>query len=121
MLKLAATHADAWNAWFTAYGNRPEAIATLREKVDAACASVGRDPATLERTVAVLVQVGEGEVARRGGPQEKAPPLRGSAQEIAAGLRALAAEGISHSQLVVDPITVGSIERLGEVLEVLDR
>jgi probable F420-dependent oxidoreductase len=119
MLRLAAAHADAWNAWFTWYGNRPEGIAAVRESVDAACADVGRDPATLERTVAALVQLETGEVARRGGPSEKAPPIRGPDEDIARVLRAYAAEGISHIQLVVDPITVASIERLGPVLDAL--
>jgi probable F420-dependent oxidoreductase len=121
MLRIAARHADAWNAWFTLYGNRPEGLAPLREKVDVACASVGRDPATLARTVAALIQVDEGEVPRRGGPPGTAPPLRGTAEELADRLRAFAAEGISHVQLVVDPITVDSIERLGSVLQALDR
>src|SRR5207249_7436334 len=67
MLRLAATHADAWNAWFSWYGNRPQGDASLRGKVDAACAATGRDPSTLERTVSVLIQVGEGELARRVG------------------------------------------------------
>ena len=40
---------------------------------------------------------------------------------IAEQLRAFAAEGITHVQLVVDPITVESIEALGAVLEHLDR
>jgi probable F420-dependent oxidoreductase len=120
MLRLVAAHADGWNAWFTWFGNRPEGLPALRDKVDAACASVGRDPSTLARTVAILVQVGEGEVARRGGPSEEAPPLRGTAEDVAATLRAFAAEGISHVQLVVDPITVESIERLAPVLEALD-
>jgi probable F420-dependent oxidoreductase len=121
MLRLAAQHADAWNAWFTWFGNRPEGIAALREKVDAACAEVGRDPATLARTVAVLVQLEGAEVARRGGPQEKVPPLRGSPEELADQFHAFAAEGISHIQLVVDPITVRSIERLAPVLRALSR
>jgi hypothetical protein len=82
---------------------------------------VGRDPSTLARTVAVLVQVEEGAVARRGGPPETVPPLRGAAEELAAHLRAFAEKGISHVQLVVDPITVRSIERLGPVLETLTR
>ena len=121
MLRLAAAHADAWNAWFSWFGNRPEGAAELREKVDAACAEVGRDPGTLVRTAAVLVQVEGEEPPVRGGPQEKAPPIVGSAVEIADALRAFAAEGIAHVQLVVDPITVTSIERLGAVLEELDR
>ena len=119
MLRLTAQHADAWNAWFTWFGNRPEGIAALRQKVDAACAEAGRDPATLMRTAAVLVQLEQGKVARRGGPQEQSPPLRGSAEELADQLRAFAAEGISHVQLVVDPITVRSIERLAPVLQIL--
>jgi probable F420-dependent oxidoreductase len=117
MLLLAARHADAWNAWFTWYGNRPAGLAALREKVDAACAEAGRDPATLERTAAVLVQLEGGAVARRGGPQEPAPPLRGTVEELADQLRAFDAAGITHVQLVVDPITVRSIERLGPVLD----
>ena len=121
MMRLAAAHADAWNAWFTWYGNRPEGIAALRKKVDAACAAEGRDPATLERTVAVLVQVEDGQITPRGGPEEKAPPVRGSPDEVAEALRAFAAEGISHIQLVLDPITVASIEWMRPVLETLDR
>jgi probable F420-dependent oxidoreductase len=120
MLELAAAHADAWNTWFSWYGNRPEGLASLRGKVDAACESVGRDPATLERTVAVLVQVGEGDVAQRGGPVEERSPIRGSADEMAEALRAISAEGISHVQLVVEPITVESIASLSPVLEALD-
>jgi alkanesulfonate monooxygenase SsuD/methylene tetrahydromethanopterin reductase-like flavin-dependent oxidoreductase (luciferase family) len=118
MLRLAAAHADAWNAWFTWFGNRPEGIAALRRDVDAACEEVGRDPATLERTVAVLVQVEAGDVARRGGPHEKAPPI--TSGELREHLGAFAAQGISHVQLVIDPITVASIEHVGGVLQQTD-
>ncbi|HEU5170964.1 MAG TPA: LLM class flavin-dependent oxidoreductase [Gemmatimonadales bacterium] len=121
MLHLAAQHADAWNAWFTWYGNRPEGIPVLRGNVDAACAAVGRDPATLARTVAALIQIQGKEVAIRGGKQERVPPLRGLVEELAGDLRAFAAEGISHVQLVVDPITIDSIERLAPVIQALDR
>lgn len=119
MLRLTARYADAWNAWFTDYDNRPDGIATLRERVDAACADVGRDPSTLVRTAAVLVQVEGDEVAVRGGGQERPAPRRGSPEELADQLRAFAAEGISHVQLVIDPITVRSIERLAPMLQLL--
>jgi probable F420-dependent oxidoreductase len=121
MLRLAARHADAWNAWFTWYANRTEGIAALRDGVDAACLDVGRDPSTLERTVAVLVQLGGGDVARRGGRFEPAPPLKGPPDELAEALRAFGEEGISHVQLVLEPITLESIERMAPVLDALDR
>jgi probable F420-dependent oxidoreductase len=120
MLELTARHADAWNAWFTEYGNRPEGLGALCRRVDSACAAVGRDPATLTRTVAALVKLGEGEPTIRGSARDRVEPLRGSAPELAEGLRRFAAEGIAHVQLVVDPITVESIERLGAVLVELD-
>jgi probable F420-dependent oxidoreductase len=119
MLRLAAAHGDAWNAWFTEHGNSPEGIAPLRGRVDAACAAVGRDPGTLERTVAVLVQMEDREVTTRGGGQPPAPPIRGSSEQMAEALLGFAAEGISHVQLVVDPITIRSIVRLGPMLEAI--
>ena len=41
--------------------------------------------------------------------------------ELAADLRRFASEGISHVQLVVDPITIESIDSLAGMLEALDR
>ena len=119
MLRLAAAYADSWNAWFSWYGNRPEGVRTLRERVDAACREVGREPSTLERTVAVLVQLARGGVTERGDPKDTAPPIQGSSEEIADQLRAFAAEGIARVQLVLDPITVASIEGLAPVLQTL--
>jgi alkanesulfonate monooxygenase SsuD/methylene tetrahydromethanopterin reductase-like flavin-dependent oxidoreductase (luciferase family) len=121
MLRVAAASADSWNAWFSWYGNRPSGIAPLRERVDAACLEVGRDPSTLERTVAVLLQLENGRAARRGGSEEEAPPLTGSPDELAAHLGDFAAEGIAHVQLVLDPITVRSIEHLAPMLDTLHR
>src|SRR5687768_28470 len=76
MLRLAAQHADAWNAWFSWYGNSVDGLRGLREKVDAACEAVGRDPTTLERTVAVLVHMEPEPVHRRGGSFDPVPPVR---------------------------------------------
>lgn len=49
MLRITVRHAHEWNAWGT-----PETTAPLVERVDAACADEGRDPATLHRSVQAL-------------------------------------------------------------------
>ncbi len=48
------------------------------------------------------------------------PALKGSSEAIAEELRAYARAGIGAVQLVLDPITAGSIEAFGAVLELLD-
>jgi alkanesulfonate monooxygenase SsuD/methylene tetrahydromethanopterin reductase-like flavin-dependent oxidoreductase (luciferase family) len=121
MLALTMPYVDSWNAWYSWTGNRPEGVAPLREKVDAACTAAGRKPAEVERTVAVLVRL-PGAVGRREvDPSEQVAPVEGSPDEIAEALRAYAREGIGHVQLVIDPITEASIEALAPVLERLDR
>jgi alkanesulfonate monooxygenase SsuD/methylene tetrahydromethanopterin reductase-like flavin-dependent oxidoreductase (luciferase family) len=122
MLRLTMPHADAWNSWFADFGNRPEGVASLREIVDDACRDVGRDPADVERTVAVMVRLPDGEGRLQGDYANDAPPpLEGSPTEMAETLRAYRREGITHVQLVLDPITRASIEAVAPVLTELDR
>ena len=122
MLAIGAPHVASWNAWYADTGNRPAGVAALRTKVDRAARTAGRDPAEIERTVAVLVRLSGGAGRLQG---DTAPgglqPLRGTAEMIAHELRAYAREGIGHVQLVLDPITLRSIEELAPVLELLDR
>jgi len=122
MLEIAAPHVDAWNAWFDAFGNRPAGIGPLRERVDAAARAAGRDPSEVQRTVAVQVRLPGGRGRVQGDTANDAvPPVDGAPEEIATALRAFAAEGIAHVQLVVDPITLASLDALAPVLEDLDR
>lgn len=121
MLAIGAPHIDAWNSWYADYGNRPDGLGELRARVDEACRAAGRDPAAVERTVAVLVRMPGGTGRVQGDAREGPPPLEGPPEVIAEGLRAFAAAGIGHVQLVVDPITESSVEALGRVLELLDR
>ena len=122
MLAITIPHVDAWNAWYDGFGNRPEGVAALRDRVDAACRDAGRDPAAIARTVAVQVRLrgGSGRLAGEAG-RPPIPPVTGSPEEIAGALRAFADEGISHVQLVVDPITLASLDELAAVLQALDR
>jgi probable F420-dependent oxidoreductase len=122
MLAITLPHVEAWNAWYVDTENAPAGVAPLREKVDAACRAVGRDPATVERTVAALVRLPGGQGRVQGQVlEEPVAPLEGPPEAIVEAFRAYAAEGIGHLQLVLDPITVGSIEALAPVLEALDR
>ena len=122
MLRIAAPHVDAWNAWYADTRNRPDGVAALRDRVDAACRDVGRDPAEIERTVAVQVRLpgGTGRIMGDTSATQAVTPLEGPPDRIAHELRAYAREGIGHVQLVVDPITAGSIEALAPVLAALD-
>ena len=117
MLSIALPHVDAWNSWYRDIGNRPAGVPALRERVDAACRTVGRDPAAIERTVAVLVQLPGGTGRDHGETANEPAPVGGSAGDIAEHLRGFADEGIGEVQLVVDPITATSIEALAPVLE----
>ena len=120
MLRIAAPHVHAWNSWFADIGNDPAGIARLRDVVDAACRDVGRDPTEVERTVAVLVQYPNGTGRIQGSYAEAPPPpLTGPPEVLADRLRAYAEAGIGHVQLVIDPITRGSIEAFVPVLRLL--
>jgi probable F420-dependent oxidoreductase len=115
MLELTARHADGWNVWFSGFNNKLEDLVELLKKVYAACEAVGRDPATLERSAAIKVEVG---------PHRPSPmstdPISGSPEEIAATLRKYAEAGISHLQVWVEPTNLEGIAAFRKVLEELD-
>jgi alkanesulfonate monooxygenase SsuD/methylene tetrahydromethanopterin reductase-like flavin-dependent oxidoreductase (luciferase family) len=120
MLRLTLPHVDAWNAWWSDFANQPEGFARRNAQVDEVCAEVGRDPAEVERSAAVLVGAPGGTGRVMGGyPAEPVEPIRGDPAEVAERLAAFA-PGAGHLQVVLDPITVGSIEWLGQVVALLD-
>ncbi len=120
MLALTVPYVDAWNAWFSWTGNRPEGVTPLRAKVDAACVAAGRKPSEIQRTVAVLVRLPGATGRREADPSQEVTPLQGTPEVIADGLRDYVRQGIGHIQLVIDPITEASLEALAPVLEKLD-
>ena len=58
LLRLAARHADGWNTCWTW---TPDAYAERLRVLEDACASVGRDPATMWRTLGLYALCGEDE------------------------------------------------------------
>ena len=126
MMACMAKYADLWNAYYDDTHNLVDGIRRLRPIVDEACRKEGRDPATLERTVTVLMAdsdadawwdrlpssnyVGEGPLK----------PLTGSAQQMAETLLEYAGLGISHIQICLEPTTTKTIEALAATLEAVD-
>jgi len=125
MLDLTARYADSWNTFLDL---KPNDVAAAMAPLDAALHAIGRDPATLGRTVLLSVDL---DLPRQHPPsvaygrtraQEAADGavLTGDAAHIAAQLRKYAAAGINHIIVFLDPDTVEGIEGFGEVLELLD-
>lgn len=95
-MRIAARWGDAVNV------NRPLAtvddLAAIQTSVAAACAAVGRDPATLQVTGWARIAVGDG-----GSGVRREGWLAGSPAEIGATARALRRGGLGHLTLYVAP------------------
>ena len=112
VLGIALPHVDAWNTWYTDFGNTAEGFAELNERISAAARDAGRPPEEVERSACVLVVLDHASDER---PLE-VPPLDGPPDRIAERLRELADAGADEAILVVSPITERSIRSLGEVV-----
>jgi alkanesulfonate monooxygenase SsuD/methylene tetrahydromethanopterin reductase-like flavin-dependent oxidoreductase (luciferase family) len=114
MLRLAAQHADAWNA--QGPFREPEAVRDLQGAADAACVEVRRDPRSLRRSASVVLDFeGRSDRATIAGSS-----LRGSA-EIATVLRGFARAGLDEVQLWLTPTTGEKVEECGRAIDVLAR
>lgn len=122
MLDITLPHVQLWNAWYKDSNNSPAGLEPVLRMLDDACHAAGRDPREVERTSAVLVRMPGGTGRVMGDTsQAEIPPVQGSPAQIAARLREYADLGVAEVQLVVDPITVESIEALAPMLAELDR
>jgi alkanesulfonate monooxygenase SsuD/methylene tetrahydromethanopterin reductase-like flavin-dependent oxidoreductase (luciferase family) len=121
MLSITLPHVQAWNAWFTWFDNSVEGYRPMRDAVDAACRAVERDPAAVERTLALFVAFPAARGRTLGDlTMPDVTPIPGDPDSLAVALRAFAGEGVAHVQLVLDPITVETIAALAPALALLD-
>ena len=67
MLSIALPHVDAWNTWFTHYGNTADGLRRAQRVRVGRAERAGRDPTEIERSACVLVEVEPG--ARRAAPR----------------------------------------------------
>ena len=121
MLRLTARYADGWCSEWTGTAT---AIPPVRERVDAACVAVGRDPATLERIAGVMIDLpGRGEPGHDWATDLRAAvgTATGTPDELASLLQTYADEGITHVVVWPAPCTPTGIEAFAPVLERLDR
>ena len=123
MLSITLPYIDAWNVWWSDYGNTPDGFAELKAKsrpagrrASAARRAACRQRAQCSCSCLVATVARWGRTART--PVE---PIRGSASEVAEQIGAFAAAGAEHVQLCVDPINRDSIEWFAEMFAVLDR
>ena len=122
MLDITLPHVDAWNMWWSQYGNTVEGFRREKERVDALIEAAGRT-GRVAATAAILVQL-EGGLGRQMGDYDDfdtVQPIAGTPDELADRLREFEDAGAVHVQLVVDPITRESIEWFADMLAAFHR
>jgi alkanesulfonate monooxygenase SsuD/methylene tetrahydromethanopterin reductase-like flavin-dependent oxidoreductase (luciferase family) len=125
MLRLAATYADIWNGWLVPGRSYADEGPALLEAVDAACAKVERDPATLERTVGILIdqrpasaQTSLQYVSLSTRTLDTAQqPLTGDPATIAEELRNFGKAGFAQVQVSTSIDGMAGVEAMAPVLE----
>jgi len=116
MLRITLPHVAAWNAWGAWFGNSVEGYSRLHARVDEVCHELGRDPADVARSVALVVAF-PGALGRGSSvSDEPFEPLPGDPDALAEALHAFADAGVDHVQLVLDPITTETIAALEPAL-----
>lgn len=110
----AALLADIWSC----YAEERSDVSELGPRVmalEAACAEVGRDPATIGRSAGV-------EVAPLGRAEDADAPagaISGTTEEIADAFRTLGAAGFTRLELMISPQTSAALDAMAPVLELL--
>jgi alkanesulfonate monooxygenase SsuD/methylene tetrahydromethanopterin reductase-like flavin-dependent oxidoreductase (luciferase family) len=120
MLSLTLPYVTYWNEWYANFGNTAEGFTSVKETVDEALIASGRATDDVQATCAILVGL-SGALGRTSSDPNPGAPLTGTASELADQIRSFGQAGATHIQLVLDPITMESIEFMGTVLQELDR
>jgi alkanesulfonate monooxygenase SsuD/methylene tetrahydromethanopterin reductase-like flavin-dependent oxidoreductase (luciferase family) len=109
--RAAVRYADIYSCYIEEHAHVDEVRPRLAS-LDAICAELDRDPATLQRSVGVMVRPLEPAGSR-------ADAISGSAEEIAEALRAFRDAGFTRLEIMLHPGTVGALDALAPVLELV--
>jgi alkanesulfonate monooxygenase SsuD/methylene tetrahydromethanopterin reductase-like flavin-dependent oxidoreductase (luciferase family) len=110
---LTARYADQHNMWARRAEQLPEVISSM----DEACLAEGRDPASLVRTVGIVVL--ETPDPTEQGPRAPATIPMADTETWIETLSGYAAAGISHVQVALEPMSVESLETFAPVVAAL--
>jgi alkanesulfonate monooxygenase SsuD/methylene tetrahydromethanopterin reductase-like flavin-dependent oxidoreductase (luciferase family) len=115
MLAVTAAEMDWWNEWYARFDNQPAKLTKLIRRLDEALEAADRDPNDIVKSVAIYVEMqgsGERPVGR------SVRPITGSTEQITEQILEFSPM-VSHVQLIVDPITIESIEALAPVVSAI--
>jgi len=107
----AVRHADIYSCFVEERAHVDE-VAPHLASLDAICAEIGRDPASIGRSVGVSVRPLET-------AGQRADVISGSADEIADAFRSFREAGFTQIELMVGPGTMDALEALAPVVEQL--
>jgi alkanesulfonate monooxygenase SsuD/methylene tetrahydromethanopterin reductase-like flavin-dependent oxidoreductase (luciferase family) len=110
-MTASARHADTWSAYATT-SSLPDAFLEMTSKLDRICEGIGRDPATIGRSVGVFVEPGEAKSAEATG---LGVAITGSVEQITETIAGFSGVGVTRVEVVPWPATVSVIEQLAPV------
>lgn len=122
MLGLVARYGDAWNwwGWDETRIQIDERVGPIVRRLEAACESEDRDPATLGRTFDLYTVVPEAYAASIDHDElQMSQPVTGSSREIADFILSLEALGFQEVRCDVWPKTVTAIEAMQPVIDLV--
>jgi alkanesulfonate monooxygenase SsuD/methylene tetrahydromethanopterin reductase-like flavin-dependent oxidoreductase (luciferase family) len=115
-ISLAVKHGDIWSA-FATESSLPDAFDEMMKTVDRICEEQGRDPKSLGRSIGVFVELTEARFAEEIG---LGTPLRGSPAEVADQIHTFSELGVTMLELIPGPFNEESIDKIAELIEILD-
>lgn len=115
-IALAVKYGDIWSA-FATESSLPEAFSDMVELVSRTCEEQDRDPKSLGRSIGVFVELTDARFAEEIG---LGVPLRGSPAQVAEQVYGFADMGVTMLELIPGPFNGESMEKLAELVEILD-
>lgn len=110
-MAAAARHADTWSA-FPTTSSFPEAFRAMTNQLDRICEGIGRDPASIGRSVGVMVEPGSEKTAEETG---FGMPITGSVEQITDTIGGFADVGVTRVEVHPWPQTMDVLEHLSPV------